>query len=148
MLCNKAQSAMLAVVTGLAVLAGVVIGDLQSFAAAAQDKPGDKGKAKAEEKVTLTGAVSKKDDVRKTDDGKGRVVTLYFLTEKNGNKISLPPPRKNEAGKPLDKYDLEDFVGREVVVTGRAVLAKESERPDAPLRVTELLSITEIKEKK
>jgi hypothetical protein len=109
------------------------------------DKPRAKDQGTVQEKVTLTGKVSKEERKVPTDDGGTTTVTRYYLTEANGNKVQLPPPRKNEAGALLDNYNLEDFVGKQATVTGRAVQVRTAERPDAPAKVIRLLTISEIK---
>ncbi len=109
---------------------------------------GDKGKAGGREKVTLTGKVEKKDVERTRDDGTTFTATVYYLAEKDGNKVQLPAPRRNDAGQLLDDYDLAEFIDKEVVVTGQAVLARKSEKVDAARQATRLLVISEIKLKK
>jgi RNA polymerase sigma factor (sigma-70 family) len=109
------------------------------------ETPPEKGKTPLADRVTLTGTVSKKVEERKGDGGGTRTVTSYFLTEPNGNVVQLPPPRKNDAGDPLGGINLDDFVGKEVVVSGSAQTARQSEREDLPRKVTKLLATTEIK---
>jgi RNA polymerase sigma factor (sigma-70 family) len=117
--------------------------------AAAQQKEKDKGKGgNVEEAVKLTGVVHKKDEERKLDGGGKRTVTLYHLQEEKGNKVQLPSPRRRENGDLVDKFDLDDYVGKQVVITGRAITAKRSERPDAVREPIKMLTITEIKLKK
>jgi hypothetical protein len=115
------------------------------------EKPPVKAKGGKGEDVTLTGLISKTEMKRKRDDGTELNVTVYVLTEANGNKVQLPGPRISESGQLLDKFNLADFVGKQVTLTGRAlVVVKATDGADAaPIRrATKVLAITEVKAKK
>lgn len=162
MFLNKLTSVLAVVLTvilttaGAGVLTRQALADRPATLVAAADadqqdtgKPSQEKRKRAEpEKVMLTGKVTKKDEERKTDDGGTRTVTIYTLTESNGNKVALPLPRRNEAGDLLDDYNLDDFVEKTVVIAGRALTARVSERPNATRKVTRLLAISDIKVKK
>jgi RNA polymerase sigma factor (sigma-70 family) len=114
------------------------------------DRPreGNPNKGRGGEAVTLTGTVSKQQMKRMRDDGSEFTLTRYYLTEAKGNKVLLPGPRVSEAGKLLDKFNLPDFVGKKVTVTGRAFTARTGDAPNAPRRVVRVIVITDIKETK
>lgn len=113
------------------------------------EKPPVQGKGKGEA-VTLTGIVSKTEMKRKRDDGTEFNVTTYILTEAKGNKVPLPAPRISESGKNLDNFNLADFVGKNVTLTGRGLVVQSTDTAGgAPVqRVTKVLVITEIKSAK
>lgn len=110
--------------------------------------PREKGRKAVGEKVTLTGKVSKKEEDRKTEDGGTRAFTFYYLTEKNGNKLSLPQPRKRDDGTIIDGFDLEYFVGKQVRIQGTAILRRLSEEADAPRMPYRMTAISDIEVEK
>jgi hypothetical protein len=108
---------------------------------------GPRGK-NAGENATLTGTVEKRVAQRKRDDGTSTNVTLYYLVEEGGNKVQLPAPRRKEDGTLLDKFELENYVGKKVSLTGRTVFVRTSEKPNAARRAVRMLTITELFPKK
>jgi hypothetical protein len=130
-------------------------GEFFALAPQAKEKPrdgvkppaGDKKKP-GEEMIVVTGKVVKDEKKGAKDDGTPIVVTRYYLIEPDGNKVLLPSPRVNEAGKLIDKIHVPDFVNKEVVLTGRGLVVAAREGANAPRRVSKILSIITITENK
>lgn len=107
-------------------------------------RDGEKPPAKGET-VTVTGRVTKDEQTRKRDDGSEIKLAVYYLTEENSNRIQLPAQRGREGGdgNKNAKFNLDDFVDKEVTITGQLVREGRPEK-----RVARFTSISEIKEKK
>lgn len=99
------------------------------------------------EAITIEGTISKQDAKKKRDDGSEVTVSSFVLTDSDGNKLQLPAPRVNEAGKVLDSFNLSDYVGQSVVATGRGWTVKSGEGSTTPGRVAKVLSLAEVKAK-
>ena len=67
------------------------------------------------------------------------------MIEGTGNKVQLPAPRRRDNGELLYKINLDEFAGKQVILTGRGVSAPQSERPDAPLRAVKVLEVSSVK---
>lgn len=112
------------------------------------DKPAPNAKPGKGVEVNVTGTISKADVKKTRDDGTEFTVTVYTLTEVKGNKVPLPAPRINEAGKNLDNFNLANFVGKKVTITGRGSAAPAAEGAGAPLRVIRIFVINTVTEVK
>jgi RNA polymerase sigma factor (sigma-70 family) len=110
----------------------------------AGEKDGGKN-ANKQEQVTLTGVVELRKLERTRDDGSKFTLESFALLEKSGNRVQLPAPRRNEAGDLLEDHKLESFVGKQVTVSGRALMVRRGEGDNAPVQAMKLFSISEIK---
>lgn len=130
------------------LMATILLMGSSYLGAAPQEKEKPKGDKKAErgaDMLTLTGTIEKQITERKRDDGSVLKVPNYTLLQGSGNKVQLPSPRRRENGQLLDKIDLDEFAGKRVILTGRGISARRSERPDAPVQAVKVIEITSVK---
>ena len=130
------------------IISTILLSGLSTLAAAPQEKEkpkGDKNPPRGADMITLTGKIEKQITERKREDGSVLKVPAYSITEGSGNKVALPAPRRRDNGELIDKINLEEYTGKNVILTGRGLTAKTSERPDATTRVVKVLEITSVK---
>ncbi len=128
-----------AMMGGLLVVSGLAIGMDDDGEEAPKKRPERKPPAPLED-LTLTGTLTKTE--REGKDGKTRVT--YTLTDAQGAKIRVPPPRAPRVKKgeeaPPPAIDLEDFVDQEVVVEGKGRVTERGGKKSVRLQ-----SVTSVK---
>jgi hypothetical protein len=107
-----------------------------------EGKAPKKGEGKAQppalEEITLTGKVEKSE--KKVGE---KSVTLYTLTDANGNVVNLPPSKDNPP-----KYNLDDFVGENVKVVGQGITRENKKTNKKEVILKTITTIEEVKEEK
>jgi len=82
--------------------------------------------------LTVTGKLTKQEN-------------RYLLTDKDGNKIMLPPLKKDEAGNVVG-VDYEKFVDKDVVVKGKGFVRTRKTEDGKEMKRTIFTSVTSIEE--
>lgn len=100
------------------------------------EKNEGKAPAPALSELTLIGKVDKTE--KETDQ---KSVALYTLTDAEGNIINLPLSKDNPP-----KYNLDDFVGKNVKVVGQGFTHENKETNKKRIELKTITSIEEVKE--
>lgn len=125
----------------MAMVAAMVLSPVlgtQAQEAGGGAKPKGEHKQPALTDMTVSGTVSKEDRTNPN----GKTFSHYVLTEASGAKVMLPggePHARPGATAPATTFKLEEFVGKDVTITGKGFTMEREGK-----KITRLAEITKI----